>query len=224
MTRILSVWSQAWPISVWRRKNRSGSAPDSLPPRGGKGGDGGECSELTSTRGLARSPTALTAKLSGHTPTQPSPLEGEGFALVISDRGVRRLYAVDEQARALGLYPGQKAADALALAPELETADADPEGDLEALNALADWCVRYSPAVAPDAPDGLLMDVTGVTHLWGGEAAMLDDLTARLAANDIPARAAIADTAGAAWALARFGPPPLGEGDHEVVEGASSAE
>ena len=129
---------------------------------------------------------------------------------------MRRLYAVDEGAAALGLYRGQKAADAAALVPELTVADADPEGDLEALRALADWCVRYSPAVAPDAPDGLIMDVTGVTHLWGGEAALLDDLTARLAANGIPAKAAIADTAGAAWALARFSEeqiaPPGGQG------------
>src|SRR5208282_6860052 len=70
------------------------------------------------------------------------------FALVASDRGVRRLYAVDEAAAALGLYPGQKAPDAMALVPELAIAEADPEGDLAALNALVDWCVRFSPAVA----------------------------------------------------------------------------
>ena len=123
---------------------------------------------------------------------------------------------MDAAAAALGLYVGQKAADAAALVPELITADADPEGDLEALGALADWCVRFSPAVAPDAPDGLLLDVTGVAHLWGGEAGMLDDLVTRLAANGIPIRAAIADTAGAAWALARFSEvriaPPGGQG------------
>lgn len=118
---------------------------------------------------------------------------------------MRRLHAVDAGAAALGLYPGQKATDAGALCPELVTAEADLEGDLEALTALADWCVRFSPAVAVDAPDGLLLDITGVTHLWGGEAALLDDLMARLAANGVPARGAIADTAGAAWALARYG-------------------
>jgi protein ImuB len=138
------------------------------------------------------------------------------FALVIAERGVRRLHAVDEAAAHLGLYPGQKAADAGALVPELAVEDADPDGDLEALNALADWCVRFSPAVASDAPDGLLIDVSGVTHLWGGEGPMLDDLVARLAAGGVPARAAIADTAGAAWALARFSAeaiaPPGGQG------------
>jgi protein ImuB len=118
---------------------------------------------------------------------------------------VRRLYAADESACALGLYPGQKATDAAALVPEMVAAEADPEGDLAALEVLAEWCVRYSPAVAPDPPDGLFLDVTGVAHLWGGEAAMLADLLARLAAQGIPARGAVAGSAGAGFALARFG-------------------
>lgn len=127
------------------------------------------------------------------------------FALIAAERGVRRLYAVDGAAAALGLYAGQKATDAMALVPELAIADADPAGDLAALEALVLWCVRFSPAVALDPPDGLLLDVTGVAHLWGGEAAMLDDLTDRLARQGIPARGAIAGSAGAAWALARGG-------------------
>jgi len=127
------------------------------------------------------------------------------FALIAADRGVRRLYALDEAAAGLGLFVGQKATDAMALVPELTTADADPDGDRAALEALVDWCVRFSPAVAIDPPDGLLLDVTGVAHLWGGEAAMLDDLIARLAAASIPARGAVAGSAGAAWALARCG-------------------
>jgi protein ImuB len=76
--------------------------------------------------------------------------------------------------------------------------------------------VRFSPAVALDGDDGLFLDVEGVAHLWGGEAAMLDDLLARLARWGAPARGAIADTPGAAWALARFAPdrtiaPPRGQ-------------
>jgi protein ImuB len=118
---------------------------------------------------------------------------------------VRRLYAVDAAAAGLGLYVGQKATDALALVPELATADADPAGDLAALEALVLWCVRFSPAVALDPPDRLLLDVSGVAHLWGGEPAMLDDLMDRLARQGIPARGAIAGSAGAAWALARCG-------------------
>jgi protein ImuB len=127
------------------------------------------------------------------------------FALLETVRAVRRLAAVDAGAAALGLRPGQKATDAMALVPNLITEEAEPEVDATALTALADWCVRFSPAVAEDAPDGLFLDIAGVSHLWGGEAAMLGDLQARLAANGLPFRCAIADTPGAAWALTRFG-------------------
>ena len=112
---------------------------------------------------------------------------------------------MDKAAAALGLFVGQKATDAVALVPELVLADADPAADAAALDALADWCARFSPAVALDPPDGLFLDITGVAHLWGGEAAMAADLTARLAKNGLPIRTAIAGTSGAAWALAHFG-------------------
>ena len=121
-------------------------------------------------------------------------------------KGARRLHAADAAARALGLHAGQKATDALALAPDLVLADAEPEADAEALRALGDWCVRFSPAVAMDPPDGLFMDVGGVAHLWGGEPAMMADFRSRLARAGHKMRLAIADTPGAAWALARYSP------------------
>jgi protein ImuB len=125
--------------------------------------------------------------------------------LVETVAGVRRLYAVDEAAARLGLHVGQKAADALALVPKLTTDEADIAGDAAALEALCDWAVRFSPAVAVCPPDALFLDIAGADHLWGDEAAMLDDLLSRLAREDVPARAAVADTPGAAWALAHFG-------------------
>jgi len=127
------------------------------------------------------------------------------MALVLAERGVRRLHAVNGAAAALGLHVGQKAADASALVPGLVVDDADPQGDDAALEKLVDWCCRFSPAVAKDAPDGLFLDIDGVSHLWGGEEALIDDLLARLESQGIPGRAALAPTAGAAWALARFG-------------------
>jgi protein ImuB len=139
------------------------------------------------------------------------------MALLEKVRGVRRLAAVDDAARGLGLVVGQKATDAFALVPELVTADAEPEADAQALIALVDWCVRFSPAVAADPPDGLFLDITGTDHLWGGEAQMMADLRARLGAAGLPFRCAIADTPGAAWALAHFADaaiaPPGGQGD-----------
>ena len=112
---------------------------------------------------------------------------------------------MDAAAARLGLFVGQKATDAAALVPELALADAEPAADATALAALADWCARFSPAVALDPSDGLFLDITGVAHLWGGEAALARDLIARLARNGIPARAAVAGGPGAAWALAHFG-------------------
>ncbi|HEY3695063.1 MAG TPA: DNA polymerase Y family protein [Phenylobacterium sp.] len=123
--------------------------------------------------------------------------------MVETVRGVRRLAALDAAAARLGLYAGQKAADAAALAPGLVVADAQPEADAAALEALADWCVRFSPAVAADPPDGLFLDVDGVAHLWGGEQGLMDDFRRRLARAGLPFRLAVADTPGAAWALAR---------------------
>jgi protein ImuB len=135
----------------------------------------------------------------------PSALQDKPFALIEAVRGARRLAAVDGAAAAEGLFAGQKATDAAALVPELVSAEAEPDADAAALTALADWCVRFSPAVAADPPAGLFLDISGISHLWGGEAAMLADFTQRLAQNGLPMRAAIADTPGAAWALAHYG-------------------
>lgn len=145
----------------------------------------------------------------------PEPLP---FALIETVRQVRRLAAVSLEAQRLGLYRGQKVTDATALIPELVTAEAQPEADAQALAALVDWCVRFSPAVAADAPDGLFLDITGVAHLWGAEAEMMADLRARLEAANLPFRLAVADTPGAAWAICRFGrdgtiAPPAGQGE-----------
>ncbi|HEY8573797.1 DUF6504 family protein [Phenylobacterium sp.] len=147
------------------------------------------------------------------TPPEPPP-----FALLETARGVRRIAAVSLEAAQLKLYPGQKATDAKAIAPELVTAEAEPEKDAEALSALVDWCVRFAPAVAADAPDGLFLDVSGVAHLWGDEAELLADFLDRLGTNGLPFRGAIADTPGAAWALAHYGrdrtiAPPGGQAD-----------
>jgi protein ImuB len=140
------------------------------------------------------------------------------LALLETVRQVRRLAAVSPEAARLGLYVGQKATDAAALVPELVTAEAEPEADAAALTALVDWCVRFSPAVAADPPDGLFLDISGVAHLFGGEAELMAEFRDRLLANGLPFRLAIADTAGAAWALARHGrdgtiAPPGGQAE-----------
>ena len=100
--------------------------------------------------------------------------------------------------------------DARALVPGLSVFPMAAEEDARALAGLADWCGRYSPWISLDKAGegmgayGICLDVTGCAHLFGGEAAMLDDLSRRLAGFDIQAQIAIADTLGAAWAIARF--------------------
>jgi protein ImuB len=93
--------------------------------------------------------------------------------------------------------------------PDLHIEPADPAADAAALTRLALWVLRrYSPVVAIDLPDGLMIDATGVAHLFGGETALLDELRARLTAAHLGSRVALAGTVGAAPALARFGPRP----------------
>lgn len=114
--------------------------------------------------------------------------------------------AADGAARAGGLRVGMAAATATALVAELAAEEHDPAADAEALEKLAFWVLeRFSPIVAVDGTDGIVIDSTGADHLHGGEAAMLEALVGRLAAAGIAARAAVADSWGAAHALARHG-------------------
>lgn len=100
---------------------------------------------------------------------------------------------------------GQRLADARAQVPDLLTEQHEPEQDQASLLGLARWMERYSPWVSPDGVDGLLLDATGIPHLFGGEAAMLADMKSKLAAYGFTMRGAFARTIGAAWALARYG-------------------
>lgn len=125
--------------------------------------------------------------------------------LVHSSGNLRLVHAADDMALSHSLFPGQRLADALACVPEARVEPADPAGDLGALHQLAQWATRFSPHVTPDAPDGLLLDITGCGHLWQGEDRLMADALARLSAQGFHARGAIAGTIGAAWASARFG-------------------
>lgn len=117
--------------------------------------------------------------------------------------------AADAAARAAGLRTGMPATKAQILVPGLLMQDADPVADAEALERLALWVLqRIAPIVAPDPPDGIVIDSTGADHLHGGEAAMIETLIGRLTMSGVAARAAIADTWGAAHALARFAADP----------------
>ena len=135
----------------------------------------------------------------------PDAPSAEGPLILAGRDGSRRIVtAVDAAAHGLGLRPGMAVSKAQALVPGLAMEAAEPAEDLASLERLALWVLqRVSPVVATDPPDGIVIDSTGADHLHGGEAAMLDALIGRLKLSGVSARAAIADSWGAAHALAR---------------------
>ena len=126
------------------------------------------------------------------------------LVLLAAVKGGLRLHAVNGAAAASGLAPGMTLSDARALLPGIVTADSDVAGDLAALTTLADWCSRFSPWVAPDGNDGIVMDISGVAHLFGGEGALRDEVLRHFHTARIHARVAIAEAPAGAWAMARF--------------------
>lgn len=116
-----------------------------------------------------------------------------------------RLYAMNDAAASLGLKSGMPLADAQAMYPSIKTHPADYAADLSLLEAIADWCDRYTPLIGIESRDGLILDVSGCAHLFGGEREMGRDLIARLARQGFKASVGLADTAGCAWAVARYG-------------------
>jgi protein ImuB len=181
-----------------------------------------------------------TDRLRGSAPGEDA---SEEAPLVVTAliKSALRIVAMNDAAQHLGLRLGMPLADARARYPALKVEPSDPEADRRLLDAVADWCDRYTPLIgleAPSfppprpppphpppragegkegagagaegaAPDGLVLDITGCAHLFGGEAALCRDLLARLAAQGLHARAAIADTVGCAFAVARHGAASL---------------
>jgi protein ImuB len=136
----------------------------------------------------------------------PAPDRDPPLVTATADGGRVVVAAASPAARARGIVPGVALTQARVLVPGLEVRPADPEGDRADLRALAERLARrWTPTVALSGEDGLLLDLTGVAHLHGGEAAMLTRLVRMLGRAGVAAHAAVADTAGAAWACARFG-------------------
>ncbi|KQT65777.1 MULTISPECIES: Y-family DNA polymerase [unclassified Aureimonas] len=119
--------------------------------------------------------------------------------------GALRLSALNPEAEALGLSRGLGVAEARARHPGLDLAKADPDADAGLLEALAEACDRYTPLVALDAPAGLVLDISGCAHLFGGEAAMMATVLKRFRGQGFAAEAAIASHPGTAAALLHGG-------------------
>ncbi|MFM9911047.1 MAG: Y-family DNA polymerase [Chitinophagaceae bacterium] len=127
------------------------------------------------------------------------------FVLAAPDHGRMLIKAVNPIAHMQGVYIGMVVADARVIIPSLEVFEDKPENSLQVLNALGEWCIRYTPVVSIDPPDGLMLDVTGCAHLWGGEKKYLFTIYERLNQVGYSTRLSIAGTIGTAWANARFG-------------------
>lgn len=125
------------------------------------------------------------------------------WIIVAKEKNAVVIVAVDDAAARINLEPGIPLANARAMCPDLNVIDEDREADAQALNAIADWCDRFTPLVAIDPPHGLFLDITGCTHLFGGERAMMDALCGALKRQGFMVNAAIASTPVCARTLTR---------------------
>jgi protein ImuB len=141
--------------------------------------------------------------------TSSAPVD-QPLVIVASIKSALRITALNDAAARLRLKAGMALADARAMYPSLAVEHADPDADQRLLDAIADWCDRFTPLVGLAPPDGLAFDVTGCAHLFGGEKAFCRDLVTRLAAQGFATRVAVADTFGCAFAMAHFGEAEIG--------------
>lgn len=130
---------------------------------------------------------------------------------VVGDRnGAQVLVSLTPEGEAAGLAPGQPLRDATAICPGLLTVPADPLAEARFLLTLRRWAGRFSPWVAEEPPAGLMIDLTGSAHLYGGEEGVLARVAEDCEGLGLTVRAAIADTPGAAWGLARYAQSGVG--------------
>lgn len=121
------------------------------------------------------------------------------------DHGRLMITTMNPVAEGQGLLPGSTTADAKATVAGLQVFDEIPDKAIQLLTAIGEWGIRFTPSVAIDPPNGIIMDISGCAHLWGGEERYFNDIVNKLRGRGYDARAGIADTIGAAWAIARFG-------------------
>jgi protein ImuB len=129
----------------------------------------------------------------------------EAALVTVSDIGnLRQIASTTARAEAHGLSRGQALSEAMVMCPDIVTRPADIARDAAHLAALRRWAGKFSPWVAEEAPEGLMIDLTGCAHLFGGEARLFAQVQDDCADLGLSVCAGIADTAGAAWALARY--------------------
>jgi len=131
------------------------------------------------------------------------------FVLKTASHGRIIITSTNLVAKQRGINNGMALADARAIYPDLEVLDDQPNLPSKLLKRIAEWCIRFTPTVAIDLPNGLLFDATGCSHLWGSDLSYLNEIVKKLNARGYDVQAAMADTAGVAWGMARFGKQSL---------------
>jgi protein ImuB len=132
-------------------------------------------------------------------------LAGKPLVVYAAQHGRMVITAANQLAEQHGIYEGTVLADARAIIPSLQTVEDKPEQFQKIIAQFAEWFIRYSPTVAVDGNDGLIIDATGCAHLWGGEEKYLHDISNRLKNSGYGIRIAMAGTIGSAWAVTRYG-------------------
>lgn len=130
------------------------------------------------------------------------------LAVIASIKSALRLSALNQTARQAGLHKDQTLTDARAILPKLDCHESDDAADAALLEAIADWCERYTPLLSIDTINGLpglMLDITGCAHLFKGEETLRLDMISSLNAQGFVTNIAIASTPGAAWGIARYG-------------------
>ncbi|HEY4286521.1 MAG TPA: DNA polymerase Y family protein [Puia sp.] len=132
-------------------------------------------------------------------------LAGEALVVTAHQHGRIIVTAASQVAQAKGIRNNMSVADAMLIEPTIRVAKEKPGRAEKLLQNLALWCLRYTPIAAVDGQDGLILDITGCAHLWGGEERYFREIILKLRSKGFDVRGAIADTIGAAWANARYG-------------------
>jgi protein ImuB len=135
-----------------------------------------------------------------------SKLSSPPLVIAAKTDNAMRIYALDRRAAKLGLHVGQPLANARAMIDPLDVVEADDAADSKLLVHIADWCERFTPYVAISSPDALYLDVTGVTHLFGGERPMIETVATAIRKQSFAVSVAMAGTAIAARAFSRYAP------------------
>lgn len=138
-----------------------------------------------------------------HARKQPA-LQQKAFVLKATVRNRIVVTAANKIAVAQGIHKGMVLADAKGVYPSLHVMDDKPTLANQLIDRIAEWCIRFTPIAAVNYPDGVILDASGCTHLWGSEEAYINDITHRLTRRGYTVGVSIADTIGSAWAAARY--------------------